>query len=145
MPPHRAKTNSNFRWFFPQETLLFAVVSALDAVMTQSMLLSGSFTESNPIARRVIGLYGLQGMFVFKVVMVLLIVGIVQIVARQRPQVARGVLHFATLVVVAVLLYSSWLMIQQKSGQLPSPPTEIFDAAHHPGRPAKPGDRIEHA
>ena len=88
------------------ETSWFVLVNVLDIVLTFLLIRRSGFVEANPIARFFINHWGLKGMIGFKLSMVLLVVAITQIVAYRRPQVARAVLIFGTIVVGAVVVYS---------------------------------------
>jgi hypothetical protein len=100
------------------ETGLFIVASALDVFMTRYLLNHSpignhsSFVESNPIARYFLDSWGPDGLTWFKFGLVALVSLICQIIARRKIEVARRVLHFATVVVMAVVIYSIVLMVQ---------------------------------
>lgn len=76
--------------------------------MTHSLLTrgDGGFTESNPIAQYFLYRWGMTGMAYFKAAMTSLVCVITQIVARQNELLAKRVLELATLIVVAVVIYS---------------------------------------
>ena len=92
----------------PQETLILGVVSALDVVMTYTLLTrgDGGFTESNPFAGYFLDRWGMAGMAYFKASMTVLVITITQVVARKNSTLARRVLNLATLIIVAVVIYS---------------------------------------
>ncbi|MGE5193970.1 MAG: DUF5658 family protein [Deltaproteobacteria bacterium] len=97
------------------ETALFILASALDAMMTRYLLVSGGsgdkwFVESNPIPRYFLESWGLDGLTYFKFALVALVSVICQIIARRRVEVARRVLNFASIVVLGVVIYSVVLM-----------------------------------
>ena len=99
-------------WFwYPQETLIFCVVSALDVLMTIRLLNRSDvqFMESNPIANFFLETWGMAGMVYFKLTMTTVAGVISQIVARKNPRVAKYFLGAATIVIVGVVLYSVWL------------------------------------
>lgn len=99
-----------FEAFFrlPQETLILSVASALDVIMTYTLLTrgDGGFTESNPFAQYFLYRWGMAGMAYFKAAMTVLVCVITQIVARKNELLAKQVLELATLIVVAVVIYS---------------------------------------
>ena len=101
-------------FYHPQETLILGVVSALDVIMTYYLLTrdEGGFTESNPIARYYLDRWGMAGMAYFKASMTLLVCVITQIVARKNSVLAKQVLGLATLIIVAVVIYSVRLHFQ---------------------------------
>ena len=76
--------------------------------MTHSLLTrgDGGFTESNPFARYFLDRWGMTGMAYFKGAMTLLVVVITQIVARKNELLSKRVLELATLIIVAVVIYS---------------------------------------
>ena len=96
------------------ETARFILVNVLDIFMTWSLLWkwSGKFTESNPIADYFIDYWGIRGMVYFKMGMVAFIVVLSQIIASKKPESARWLLNFATLVVAGVVIYSLVLLIR---------------------------------
>ena len=98
----------------PKETLILGLVSGLDVVMTYNLLTrgDGGFTESNPIARYFLDRWGMAGMAYFKASMTLLVCVITQIVARKNSVLAKQVLGLATLIIVAVVIYSVRLHFQ---------------------------------
>ena len=120
-------TSSPSEVFFhhPQETLILFVVSALDVIMTYYLLTrdDGGFTESNPIARYFLDRWGMAGMAYFKASMTLLVCVITQIVARKNSVLARQVLGLATLIIVAVVIYSVRLHFQHHQF------SEMFEAS----------------
>ncbi len=101
-------------FYHPQETLILVVVSALDVIMTYYLLTrdEGGFTESNPIAKYFLDRWGMAGMAYFKASMTLVVCVITQIVARKNSVLAQQVLGLATLIIVAVVIYSVRLHFQ---------------------------------
>lgn len=95
------------------ETTAFVIANSLDFWMTRCLLLDHpvDFTESNPIARFFLEGWGFPGMFFFKVMTVLVVVGIAQFIARSKGYVARRLLCVATMTVSAVVIYSATLMV----------------------------------
>ena len=119
-------TNPPEEFFYhPQETLILAVVSALDVIMTYYLLTrdDGGFTESNPIAKYFLDRWGMAGMAYFKASMTLVVCVITQIVARKNPVLAQQVLGLATLIIVAVVIYSVRLHFQHHQV------SEMFEAS----------------
>lgn len=110
--------NFVFRQWLPleRETTLYVIASLLDFLMTRLLLTSESanghfsFVESNPIARYFLYSWGFNGLIAFKAATVSLVVVVCQIIARSRPDVARRLFTFATLAVMAVVVYSAVLM-----------------------------------
>jgi len=96
------------------ETARFILVNVLDIFMTWFLLWkwSGKFTESNPIADYFIDHWGIRGMVYFKMGMVAFIVVLSQIIAGKKPESARWLLNFTTLVVAGVVIYSFVLLIR---------------------------------
>ena len=70
--------------------------------------------ESNPVARYFISGWGTMGLVWFKIGMVTLIVLATQVVATRRPGVAQLVLNGATLFVGSVVVYSAYLLLQNR-------------------------------
>jgi hypothetical protein len=101
-----------------RETCLFALASALDFLMTWSLLgFQGStdevqFVESNPVACFFLTNWGLIGLIGFKLAMVCAIAAVCQAIASRRIGTARRVLQFAAIAASLVVVYSAGLMIQ---------------------------------
>ncbi len=100
------------------ETALFVVASALDVFMTRYLITHGpsgnhlSFVEGNPIARYFLDSWGPDGLTWFKFALVGVVAVICQVIARSKIDVARRLLHFATALVMGVVIYSVVLMFQ---------------------------------
>lgn len=92
------------------ETSWFVLLNLCDIVATFALLRRESrYFESNPIARWFFEGWGFRGMVWFKLAMVVVVVAVTQIVARQNPALAQAVLVFGCTVVAGVFLYSYWL------------------------------------
>ena len=100
------------------ETGLFIVASALDVFMTRYLITHAStenhmsFVEGNPIARYFLDSWGPGGLTWFKFALVAVVAVICQVIARRKVHVARRLLHFATVMVMGVVIYSVMLMVQ---------------------------------
>jgi len=70
--------------------------------------------ESNPVARYFISGWGTTGLVWFKIAMVTLIVLAAQAIASRRPAVAQLVLNGAILFVGSVVVYSAFLLVQNR-------------------------------
>lgn len=96
-----------------RELLLFVLVSALDIFATYILLWDGfSFRESNPVAQYFLSGWGMKGMIYFKMGMVAFICTIAHLISLRRPEWARRVLQFATVVVAGVVVYSVMLLVR---------------------------------
>lgn len=102
---------------FETEASWFGFAGALDTFLTWILLhlsargLSrGVFSESNPIARWVLHQWGMRGMVIFKILMVVLVIAIAEVVGRRHPLVARLLLWGGTLVVTLVVIRSFRLL-----------------------------------
>lgn len=94
-----------------RELLQFVLVSALDVFATYILLRNGDhFSESNPVAQFFLNRWGIKGMIYFKMGMVAFICTIAHVISLQRPEWARRVLQFATIVVACVVVYSVILL-----------------------------------
>lgn len=109
---------SLFRGSLPleSETVWFIFLSFLDVVLTYLLLRTGGFREANGIANWFFSLYGIRGMVYFKFAMVAFIAVIAQFVAQTRPNVARRLLIFGSILVGAVVVYSAYLLIWARFG-----------------------------
>ena len=103
------------------ETCRFVLISLLDLFMTFLLLyfsnrgmMRNVVVESNPVARYFISGWGTMGLVWFKIGMVTLIVLATQVVATRRPSVAQLLLNGATLFVGSVVVYSAYLLLQNK-------------------------------
>ena len=92
------------------ETSWFVLLNVCDAIATFALLRRNShYFESNPIARWFYEGWGFRGMVWFKAAMVVFVVTIAQIVARQNEPLARLLLVFGCIAVGSVFVYSFWL------------------------------------
>jgi len=82
---------------YPNEYVWFVFVSALDVCMTTVILYFGG-REANPLANSVLASWGLGGMIVFKFLLVLLVIGCCEMLARRRWRVGRGVARLAVVI-----------------------------------------------
>lgn len=103
------------------ETCRFVLISLLDLFMTFLLLyfsnrgmMRNVVVESNPVARYFISGWGTMGLVWFKIGMVTLIVLATQVVATRRPSVAQLLLNGATLFVGSVVVYSAYLLLQNR-------------------------------
>ena len=103
------------------ETCRFVLVSLLDLFMTFLLLyfsnrgmMRNVVVESNPVAQYFLSGWGTLGLVWFKIGMVTLIVLAAQGVATRRPAVAQLVLNGATLFVGSVVVYSAYLLLQNR-------------------------------
>jgi hypothetical protein len=99
-----------------RETACFVLASAMDFLMTWLLLNCQTatghieFVESNVVARYFLYSWGFAGLIGFKLGTVGLVAVICQIIARHRVEVARRLLHFATLAAMLVVVYSVVLL-----------------------------------
>lgn len=105
------------RLLFETEISWFVLAGAMDVFMTFIILRFSAegrtqnlMVESNPLARWILGHWGLRGMVLFKVAMVVLVAGIAEFVGRSRPAVGRALLVGGTIVVATVVIYSMRLL-----------------------------------
>ena len=103
------------------ETCRFVLISLLDLFMTFLLLyfsnrgmIRNVVVESNPVARYFISGWGTMGLVWFKIGMVTLIVLATQVVATRRPSVAQLLLNGATLFVGSVVVYSAYVLLQNR-------------------------------
>jgi len=113
--PKRQKTGLQFE----TELSWFILVGALDVFMTYLILRYSAeqrthnvLIEGNPIARWVLHRWGMQGMVIFKFLMIAVVATIAEVVGKVRPNVGRGLLVLGTLVVGGVVVYS-FLLLQR--------------------------------
>jgi len=95
-----------------RESMAFLVANVLDVCMTRALLFHDHdlFFESNPVARYVLENWGFDGLVWFKLGIVVFVIAICQIIARQKKDVARRLLQFATLTLSGVVFYSLFLL-----------------------------------
>jgi len=80
---------------YPQRYLWFVLVSSLDLMLTNTMLNYFGAVEVNTIAQRVIDAWGFWGLIGMKFGVVVLVVGICEIVGRQRERAGRRLASIA--------------------------------------------------
>lgn len=96
------------------EKTLFVLVNLMDIVMTHTLLSTGAFYESNPIAQWIIDGWGTMGMTAFKLIVVAGVMLIANLVAVYRVKTSRNLLNFGTFMVGAVVTYSVYLLVFYK-------------------------------
>jgi hypothetical protein len=70
------------------------------------------FIESNPIATFFLTNWDVTGLACFKLSMTAVVCIIAHFVAKYRPNVAQRLLNSATLVILAVVFYRSYLLVR---------------------------------
>ena len=119
-PPAAEKQQPHRSWLGTQlpletETARFVLASALDVFMTYLLIRNPDrFVESNPVALYFLNHWGVKGMVWFKFGTVAFVCVLAQIIARRKPETARGLLNLATVVVGAVVLYSLLLYLRHR-------------------------------
>lgn len=94
------------------ETTWYILASCLDIFLTYLLLRHQNFQEANPIARYFLDHWGWKGMIYFKLAMVAFVTVLAQIIATRKPETARRLLIFASLVVGGVVIYSISLYVR---------------------------------
>ena len=94
-----------FRALPRRHVLLFVLLSAVDLLLTTSLLMrkGDCIGEGNPVADGVLQRFGWQGFVAFKLACVLTVVTIVLAVSRARPRVARRLMTFGCLALLVVV------------------------------------------
>ncbi len=92
------------------ETTFFIFVNVLDIFMTYILLTFGAI-EANPIANFFLLRFGFNGMICFKLAITAGVCVIAQIIAAESIAKAKGLLALGTIVVGAVVAYSTYLFI----------------------------------
>jgi hypothetical protein len=105
---------ASWRGLLEFEKTLFVLVNLMDIVMTHTLLSTGAFYESNPIAQFIINGWGTVGMTVFKLIIVAGVLLIANLVAIWRIRTSRNLLNFGTFMVGGVVTYSVYLMVTFK-------------------------------
>lgn len=105
-----------FRKHLPleKETSLFILASAIDLLMTYTLLHRSDFRESNAVAAWFIDGWGKNGMVIFKFSLVTIVAVIAQIVARKDVRIGRWILNFGIAIVSCVVIYSLFLLLKQE-------------------------------
>lgn len=90
---------------FPLEYGLFIAANLLDLFLTMAFIKYGA-GEANPLARQVLLSLGQTGFIVYKIALMLVVIGLTEAIARRKPRVARIVIWFAV-VILSVVAVSS--------------------------------------
>jgi uncharacterized membrane protein len=92
-------------------TLNLVTLNLADYFLTARLVrVGGAEIESNPLARLLCENLGLLGMFLFKISIVALVVGILHVVRNRRPNMAWTMQLTFTALMLAVVAYNSWLV-----------------------------------
>jgi len=86
---------------FPTEYGLFVVVNLLDLFITMLFIRYGG-GEANPAARWIMLSFGKTGFVVYKVVLMLVVIGLCEAVAQRRKAMARALIWFGIVALTAV-------------------------------------------
>ena len=91
---------------------LFATLSLADLALTRFLLErgGGAAYESNPVAAWWLATFGWAGLAGFKLALVGLVVGLALVVSRYRPRAGGRLLAFGCSALLAVVLYSGFLV-----------------------------------
>jgi len=100
------------------ETALYLLAGTLDFLLTAFILPREGFCEANPVAVRVLAFWGIRGLLVFKFVAIAAVCLLSQAVALRRPAAACTLLNTATLLTVAVILYTLTLLHRAALGTM---------------------------
>lgn len=93
----------------------FVLMNVLDAAMIYIMYAipraedDPMAVESNPIARFFLDRWGFHGMFAFKLASAFTVCVIAYLIAIRDLTASRRLLSFATVMVLAVVVYSAWM------------------------------------
>ncbi len=106
----RVKRSKLVRW---HRLLLFVFLSGMDFWITHQLVQAsgGAVYESNPLASAWLSSFGWIGLALFKVTLVMLVAGLVQVISWYRPRVGTLILTFSCCVTGLVVLYSCCLLI----------------------------------
>src|SRR5262245_50918526 len=90
---------------------LFLILSALDLFLTWRLLREGAgcVYEINPIANALLTSFGMTGLVLYKLGMVVNTLGLCAIISLYRPAASRFVLTFACFVLTGVVVYSGYI------------------------------------
>lgn len=101
---------------YPNQYVWFVFFSALDVLFTWAIFAAGG-SEVNPVAARVIAVWGLNGAIVFKFGLTLFVIVVCEVVGRERA--ATGVMLAGVAVIVSAtpVVYSMALLIRHVYGQ----------------------------
>jgi hypothetical protein len=90
---------------FPTEYGLFIAANLLDLFLTMAFITYGA-GEANPAARSILLHMGKTGFVVYKVLLMLVVIGLTEAVSRKRRTAARILIWFGTLALWAVAVHS---------------------------------------
>ena len=91
---------------FPTEYGLFVVVNLLDLFITMLFIRFGA-REANPAAEWILLSFGKTGFIVYKVVLMLVVIGLCEVVAQKRKTMARALIWFGIVAVAFVAVTSA--------------------------------------
>jgi hypothetical protein len=95
---------------FPNEYVWLIFFSSLDIMLTWTILARGG-REVNPVARLVIDAWGLAGAILFKFALMMLVIIVCEVVARQRPPTATRLARLAVVISAVPVVYSLALLL----------------------------------
>ena len=98
-------------------SVLYVGLSLADLILTHTLLFRTSapdleFVEWNPVANAILQGGGFAGMLLFKLTLILFVLGICQWIARSRLDVAKRVIRFGLAAVSTIVIYSATLLMK---------------------------------
>ncbi len=104
----------------PDHACWLVLVSALDLMLTATIIARFGGREVNGIAQRVIDLGGLPGLIVFKFAVVIAVIAIWEFIARRQPHTARRLAEWGVaLSAMPVVLGLAQIAAGVMAGRLP--------------------------
>ena len=100
---------------YPNTYVWLLLLSSMDIMLTWVILLFGG-SEVNPVARKVIDLYGLPGMIIYKFVLIVFFISICEIVGTLRDSTGWLLSKFSVLVACVPVAWAMYLLARHNIG-----------------------------
>lgn len=100
---------------YPNTYVWLLLLSSMDVMLTWVILLFGG-SEVNPIARKVIDLYGLTGMIIYKFVLIVFFISICEVVGTLRHSTGWLLSKFSVMVASIPVAWAMYLLWRHNVG-----------------------------
>ena len=100
---------------YPNTYVWLLLLSSMDIMLTWVILLFGG-SEVNPIARKIIDLYGLSGMIIYKFALIVFFISICEIVGTLRDSTGWLLSKFSVMIACIPVAWAMYLLWRHNIG-----------------------------
>ena len=100
---------------YPNTYAWLLLLSSMDIMLTWTILLFGG-SEVNPLARKIIDLYGLPGMIIYKFVLIVFFITICEIVGTLRDSTGWLLSKLSVIIACVPVVWAMYLLARHNIG-----------------------------